>query len=336
MKTNYHLFISFCLLLASFHIHAATTYTQDPTLCNPIKGVYCDNNKVATFSSLPVTLDKTWCAYAHDETWKTFDDISSSWVPGQTTYITKSIPGTNLLNGSGIVALSIWNKGNTLTGNKSEDCSATLKPSNFDATCTPKSDNMCNSYDAKILSKNIITYTGLNNYSVGVWCGFTDDAWASFADLTPILIGGVDKYDLDVAKYSYASGGKKSGLITLPVNGTVDMLAHSKMPDQCKKSFTLKGTGTSRTDIFSPSVTNVVTAFPNPALNSQTVTIQGEFEYNSTVTILDLNAAVVASTVVNGNSSIQINLSEFALKSGIYIVKVQSGDKYSVAKLMIK
>lgn len=335
MKTTNPLPISVCLLFLTTLLQAATTYTKDPTICTNIKGVYCDNTKVATFSKLPVTLEKTWCAYAHDETWTKFDDISSSWVPGQTIYTSTPIPGTNLLKGSGIVALSVWNTGNTITGSKSEDCAATLKPSNFDANCNPVTDKMCATYDAKVLSKNIITYTGLNNYSIGVWCGFTDDAWSSYADLTPILIGGVDVYNLDAANYSYASGGAKSGLINLPLNGTVDMLAHAKMPDQCKKSFTLKGTGNSRTDVSTPAA-NLATAYPNPAISTETITITGDFSTNATLTILDMNSSIVATSVVTNSQTIQLNLSEFSLKTGIYIVKIQGENQTNVAKLIIK
>jgi len=335
MKTKIASFFFFLAVIMT--ANAATNYTKDPTMCNGIKGVYCDNKKVATFSNLPLTVGKTWCAYAHDDTWAAYDDISSaSWVPGQTTYTTAVIPGTNLLNGSGTVALSIWHNNNNLTGNKSEDCSANIKPSNFDASCTPKTDNMCNNYDAKILKDNIITYTGLNNYSIGVWCGFTDDSWASYADLTPILIGGVDKYDLDASKYSYASGIKK-GPINLPINGSLDMLAHAKMPDQCKKTFTLKGTGgTTPKSVFDVDVNNVVAVYPNPALASDNITIKGRFDALSVITINNLNGVVVGSKSVSAVESLQLNLSEFSLNAGIYVIKIQSGDDTYVAKLIIK
>jgi PKD repeat protein len=73
--------------------------------------------------------------------------------------------------------------------------------------------------------------------------------------------------------------------------------------------------------------------YPNPAVNTTSISLINSNSNTSQLNVLDITGKVILEMQVNGNELIEINTSE--LESGIYFIRISDGTNFSIEKLVI-
>ena len=318
----------------------------------------------ATLTGIPKDCQKIWVAYAIDGSWASWYEVSFSYTPGDISATTSTIipsgpywkakapewpGGAASYKKPGFVAFCLWSKYST--DPKNQDCTFTITPSNYDCTsgtCVITTPTYCDNFRACLFEdKKTIKMSGLNNYTSGNWFAYTDDGYASYADITPTLQPGQDEISLDLSTYKYADGGVKAGAsVETPLTGKLVMMADTNGPGKCTAD-NAGGNNPNGIDITTAPVckvdaVNVVVATsvaisPNPASSSETITIKGEYALDAKVSIISVSGAMVGSVIPSvGADAMAVSLSGLNLQAGIYFVKIDSGVKVYVGKLCVK
>lgn len=204
----------------------------------------------ATLKDIPSDVAKIWCAYALDATWGSWADIPATWTPGSTTIVTGRIvpsgsywkattaeypSGVASTSKPGFAAFCLWSPSNI--DSKNPDCTAEISPSNYDCssgTCQLKLPTYCNNFRACVSADGKgVQLSGLNNHSPGNFFAYSDDGFASYADITPTLASGQNVIFIDLSKMNYSAGPKKGATIETPLTGILSMMADALGPNKC-------------------------------------------------------------------------------------------------------
>ncbi len=367
MKYNLKLSNYFYLLLCLCNTISAKDI--NPSYCNSIplqKNGWDEVGAKATMTSIPNDCQKIWCAYALDATWSSWSETPITFTPGDPTVTTpKIIPSGSYWNPSasswpggaasykkpGFVAFCLWSKFNTDFRN--QDCTIQISPSNFDCsfgTCQLAIPLYCDNFRACLFEdKKTISMTGLNNYTSNNWFAYSDDGWASYADITPTLNPRQDAVTIDFSQITYDAGPKKGSNVEIPLTGQLIMMADSYGLGKCTAD---NNGGNNKNGIDMTTVlicskpgindinvvtTNSLSISPNPATPSETITIKGEYALDSKVSITSVSGAMVGSVIPAVSAdAMTVSLSGLNLQAGIYFIRIESGEKVFSGKLCVK
>ena len=238
------------LFLTTFSVNAKDL---NPAYCSSIPLQTHGWNEAeakATLTGIPKDCQKIWCAFALDGSWTNWSEMPITFTPGDTTATTPTIiPGGSYWKPAagawpsgqasykkpGFVTFCLWSPTNT--DPKNQDCTIQIIPSSYDCSsgdCKKNIPTYCSNYRAKITADgHSIELSGLNNYSPDNWFAYTDDGWASFADITSSLAHGQNKFCINFSNLTYTSGHKKGKNIEIPLTGTLDMLSDASGPNKC-------------------------------------------------------------------------------------------------------
>jgi hypothetical protein len=353
MKKIKHISLAIGMMAMSANISAAE-----------VNGAYCANSReqkgwdesksVATFINIPKDCPKVWCAFALDGSWKNWSEIATTFTPGQTTVVTSRVLPTGTYwnptpeqwpggaaskNKPGYVNLALWSP--SRVAEKKEDCAIEINPSTI--SCNPI---YCDNFRALLgTDGKTIKMKGLNNCTPGNWFAYSDDGWASYADVTPALAVGQDSINIDLSTKTYSSGSKKDAPIETPLAGTLSMIADANGTGKCtadnKGGNNKNGINMAEAPTFVTAISDVkiesVAVMPNPASPSETITISGEYASDAKVCITSVSGAIVGSAIPTvGTNAMTVSLSGLNLQAGIYFMRIDSGEKAYSAKLCVK
>jgi Secretion system C-terminal sorting domain len=346
MKTKSLFFLAIVCSWISSELSATCPVQSvtNPTYCYPIKGKWNETGHQATFTFIPTDADpqRFWCAFTPDN-WTTYVDATGTYTPGTYSYTSKSV-STASWKSAGVVSLAIWK---STSSSCKEDCDALVTPSNFDCSVTPSScvavtDQMCTNFKACVDNmKRYITMSGLDNHSTGNWFAYSDDSWASYADITPSSLAvNQDVISVDMSTYKT----NKGVAVTVPLKstGSLSMIAHSGLADQCTAGGK-QGLSVSSMTTCPPIgvgineiITKDIVCFPNPAMSSDLIYVKGEYASDAKVSIKPIIGTKLAliSTINVEPDDIVISINN--LIPGIYILKIESEGKIYLTKLVIK
>ena len=225
----------------------------NPTYCYSIPlqtNGWNEKEAKATLTGIPTDVAKVWVAFALDESWANWADVAATWTPGLTTIVTSRIvpggtywkpaagtwpSGAASYTKSGFVAFCLWSPTNTDA--KNQDCTTQIIPCSYDCSsgdCKKNIPTYCTNYRARITADgHSIRLSGLNNNSPGNWFAYSDDGWASYADITPITFPGQNEICIDLSNKTYTSGPKKGKNIEIPLTGTFHLLSDANGLNEC-------------------------------------------------------------------------------------------------------
>jgi hypothetical protein len=96
------------------------------------------------------------------------------------------------------------------------------------------------------------------------------------------------------------------------------------------------GTASKEADVIPFASSGKLAVFPNPVVETANLSFKAAVTGKATLTVIDQTGAAVLSqsiNVVTGNNIKQLDVSK--LSSGIYFVKIQTGDKVEVARIVL-
>jgi hypothetical protein len=314
----------------------------------------------ATLTGIPTDVAKVWVAFTLDESWSSWADVAYTWTPGSTTIVTARIVpsgaywkavapawpgGAASYNKPGFVAFCLWSPTNTDA--KNQDCTARITPLGYDYSGPDPFRPYCDNFRACMYEdKKTVKMSGLYNYTPGNWFAYSDDGWASYADITPTLAPGQDTITVDFSQKKYTSGPKMGLNIETPLTGKFSMMADATGPGKCtadnKGGNDINGIDMTTAPVCKSNAVNVVVATsvaisPNPATPSETITIKGQYAADAKIIILSASGSIVGSVIPSvGSDAMAVSLSGLNLQAGIYFIRIESGEKVYSGKLCVK
>jgi hypothetical protein len=240
-------------------------------------------------------------------------DVTPSYTPGQDTINLKLPESLRTFDGevcdhfSGTISCFSWDQSKQLISK------CDFKLSQF----TPdRADSYCDNFNASYDGTNIVL-RGLNNNSVRNWIAQTTDGWKTFKDITPNL------YQCKTQDTYYVPATKPLGIIC--------MYAHSKMNDECRKTFDLSEFGELK------GIDRIIFIRKEGTVLKEIKTIKGNFDLSTSVSIIDkfgkeINLPQQSST----DEGIKIVLDSSIITSGLYTIKIASSKVTSISKIPIK
>jgi hypothetical protein len=226
------------------------TPTPTPTYCDNFRAYVTKDRKTIVMTGLNNHTPNDWFAYT-DDGWVSYADVTPILKVGQDTafvdmstviyaagpkkgeHVQTPITGSlsMIADATGVNKCTADNQG----GNNKNGIDMTSCPIwGGGTTPQPEKPIYCDNYRAAISADGKTIYmTGLNNHTPNSWFGYTDDAWASFVDLTASVSAGKDSAIIDMSKQMYAYGPKAGNYVSTPLTGTLVMAADVKGPGQC-------------------------------------------------------------------------------------------------------
>ena len=240
-------------------------------------------------------------------------DVTPIYTPGQDTIVIKLPESLRTFDGevcdhfSGTISCFSWNQAKQLISK----CDFKLSPSTSE-----KADSYCDNFNASYDGTNIVL-RGLNNHSVNNWIAQTTDGWKTYKDITPNL------FHCQTQDVYYIPASKPLGIIC--------MSAHSKMADECRKTFDLSEYGHSK------GIDRVIFIRKDHTGLKDIKTVKGSFEINTIVTILDqYGKEIKLQEQSSSDEGIKIILNADIITSGLYTVKILSNKQTSISKLSVR
>lgn len=240
-------------------------------------------------------------------------DVTPIYTPGQDSINIKLPESLRIFDGekcdhfSGTISCFSWDQSKQLISK------CDFKLSQF----TPeRADSYCDNFNASYDGTNIVL-RGLNNNSVRNWIAQTTDGWKTFKDITPNL------YQCQTQDVYYIPASKPLGIIC--------MYAHSKMADECRKTFDLSEYGNAK------GIDRIIFIRKDETGSKEIRTVKGNFDLNTTVSIIDnLGKEINLPRQTSTDEGIKIILHSHIISSGLYTLKISSGKVASTSKLSVK
>ncbi len=329
----------------------------------------------ATLTEIPKDCQKIWCGFALDGTWSSWCEVPITFTPGDITVTTpRIIPSGTNWNPSvdawpggaasykkpGFVAFCL--RSPTNTDPKNPDCTAMIAPSNYDchdSVCILKiacgnwalSDFRSNSTSliSKVIASSCSGGSDLNFYTqIGGEFEFTLDSPSGGAGYSWYWIKKYYKHVVDSVSFTYktytnrdGSGGKLNCKFKANTNGDDTLTFEYKRSLMSGDPINRVTVTILSGNISSINETNtehsIINLFPNPATPSETITIKGEYASDAKVSIISAGGSIVGIvTPTIGADAMAVSLSELNLQSGIYFIRIESGEKVYSGKLCVK
>lgn len=240
-------------------------------------------------------------------------DVTPIYTPGQDTIKIKLPESLRTFDGevcdhfSGTISCFSWDQTKQLISK----CDFKLSPSTSE-----KADSYCDNFNASYDGTNIVL-RGLNNHSVNNWIAQTTDGWKTYKDITPNL------FHCQTQDVYYIPASKPLGIIC--------MSAHSKMADECRKTFDLSEYGQTK------GIDKIIFIRKDDAGIKEIKCIRGNFDLNTSVSIIDnLGKEINLPQQTSTDEGIKIIVHSHIIQPGLYTIRINSSKQKSISKLTVK